>query len=130
VDWYDVLTETDATAGLRPQVVLRWRNAERINRERQSLRSGAIRDVPRRWRASSNMATTSVMNSARPLEEDRGPRQDARDLVAGQSGSGIPRCPRRARPCRRPRCAAAADEVSGPAVRGAIDAAQSRRWQP
>src|SRR5215469_9755376 len=31
VDWYDVLPEAQAKAGLRPQVVLRWRNAERIS---------------------------------------------------------------------------------------------------
>jgi hypothetical protein len=31
VDWYDVLPGAEAKAELRPQVVLRWRNAERIN---------------------------------------------------------------------------------------------------
>jgi hypothetical protein len=31
VDWYDVLATADAKVGLRPQVVLRWRNAERTN---------------------------------------------------------------------------------------------------
>lgn len=31
VDWYDVLPEAEAKVGLRPQVVLRWRNTVRIN---------------------------------------------------------------------------------------------------
>lgn len=31
VDWYDVLPDAEATTGLRPQVVLRWRNAVRVN---------------------------------------------------------------------------------------------------
>src|SRR5579872_4144047 len=31
VDWYNVLPESEAKAGLQPQVVLRWRNAVRIN---------------------------------------------------------------------------------------------------
>ncbi|HJT35269.1 MAG TPA: hypothetical protein VJ783_24805 [Pirellulales bacterium] len=31
VDWYEVLPEADAKVGLRPQVVLRWRNTVRIN---------------------------------------------------------------------------------------------------
>jgi hypothetical protein len=31
VDWYDVLSAAEAKDGLRPQVVLRWRNAERVN---------------------------------------------------------------------------------------------------
>ncbi len=31
VDWYDVLPGDEADVGLRPQVVLRWRNAERVN---------------------------------------------------------------------------------------------------
>src|SRR5512146_1962170 len=31
IDWYDVLPEAEATAGLRRQVVLRWRNAVRTN---------------------------------------------------------------------------------------------------
>ena len=30
VDWYDILPEPDAKARLRPQVVLRWRNAVRV----------------------------------------------------------------------------------------------------
>jgi len=31
VDWYDVFATADGKDGLRPQVVLRWRNAERTN---------------------------------------------------------------------------------------------------
>lgn len=31
VDWYDVLPDAEATAGMRPQAVLRWRNAVRVN---------------------------------------------------------------------------------------------------
>jgi hypothetical protein len=31
VEWYEVLPEAEAKATLRPQVVLRWRNAERTN---------------------------------------------------------------------------------------------------
>jgi len=31
VDWYEVVSGAEAKAGLRPQVVLRWRNAERVN---------------------------------------------------------------------------------------------------
>jgi hypothetical protein len=31
VDWYDVLPEAEANARLPPQVVLNWRNAERVN---------------------------------------------------------------------------------------------------
>src|SRR5262245_50112525 len=31
VDWYDVLPGAEAKAAMRPQVVLRWRNAERTN---------------------------------------------------------------------------------------------------
>jgi hypothetical protein len=30
VDWYDVLPESGAQAGLRPQLVMQWRNAERV----------------------------------------------------------------------------------------------------
>jgi hypothetical protein len=31
VDWYDVLPERDAKVGQRPEVVLRWQNAVRVN---------------------------------------------------------------------------------------------------
>jgi hypothetical protein len=31
VDWYDVRRDSETKTGLRPQVVLRWRNAERID---------------------------------------------------------------------------------------------------